>query len=64
MAIQHFTEDSRILALMPPAHASVELFDSSSSSDPHAILLAHMLANLLDVIQQIEHENRIERVRK
>jgi len=64
MATQHFTEDSRILALLPPAHASVELFDSSSCSDPYAILLAHMLATLLDVIEQLEHENRIERVRK
>jgi len=56
MATQHFTEDSRLLALMPAAHASVEIFEASGSTDPNAILLAHMLTGLLDLIAQIEHE--------
>lgn len=64
MAVQHFTEDSRLLALMPPSHASVELFEASSCSDPYAILLAHMLSNLLQLIEQLEHENRLDGVRQ
>jgi len=59
MATQHFTEDSRLLALMPPAHASIEIFEASSCSDPNAILLAHMLTSLLSLIEQFEHEHRL-----
>jgi len=59
MASHHFTEDSRLLALMPSAHASVEVFEASGSTDPNAILLAHMLTCLLDLIAQFEHEHLV-----
>jgi len=64
MATQYFTEHSRLLALMPPAHASVELFEASGSHDQYAILLAHMLSNLLQLIDQLDHENRLDGVQK
>jgi len=47
MAIQHFTEEPRYVALMPAVHASLELY----SSDPYALVLAHVLEQLLAILE-------------
>jgi len=51
MAVQHFTEEPRYLALMPAAHASLELFNRSNSSDPYALVLAYVLEQLLEILE-------------
>jgi len=58
MDARDFTTDSRLLDLMPAIHASLTLFNSSNNADAHALILAYMLEQLVNLIEDYEHEGR------
>jgi len=53
MATHNFTEEPRYLDLMPAVHAALELFNGSNSSDPHALVLAYVLEQLIAILEDL-----------
>jgi len=58
MDTRDFTTDSRFLDLMPAIHASLALFNSSNNADDHALILAYLLEQLINLIEAYENEGR------